>query len=140
MITYTSFNSDGNPIDENGDIIPIVEGRPRLFNGTAIIEFESHHEFNQYFGDDSGVWDKYSYAYDVNAKHNELFKQIYESRNYLSIGEINTWVGDSEFGAEALALIDWWRDTCKLVEEYLHDVSEETVIDNFVDTLPPFEL
>jgi hypothetical protein len=48
MITYTNFNPDGMPLDENGKVIDIIEGRPRFFNGTEVIEFDSNEERDNY--------------------------------------------------------------------------------------------
>ena len=48
MITYTNFNPDGMPLDENGKVIDVVEGRPRLFDGTKVIEFDNEEQKNNY--------------------------------------------------------------------------------------------
>lgn len=48
MITYENVNEHGQPINEGGEIIPIQEGKPRLFNGIVVIEFDNKQEHDNY--------------------------------------------------------------------------------------------
>lgn len=48
MITYNTFNEDGMPLDSEGNIIDITEGKPRLFDGTQVIEFDNNEERDAY--------------------------------------------------------------------------------------------
>ena len=79
-----------------------------------------------------------SYKQQVNEAHNALFRSMYLSKDYLSVGEIPIWFSDIEFGGEAVALSNWWIETCKLVSTYLETVTEETAlpVDEFINSLP----
>jgi hypothetical protein len=85
-------------------------------------------------------WDKEAYCQEINEAHNSLFTQLYTERNYLTIGEVPIWEADDEFGAESLALQQWWIDTCKAVAAYLESVTEQTAqpIETFINSLPKF--
>ena len=48
MITYTNFNADGMPLNESGEIVNVIEGKPRLFDGTQVLEFNSNEERDNY--------------------------------------------------------------------------------------------
>jgi len=47
MKTYTNITSDGMPI-ENDEIVNIVEGKPRLYNGVVVYEFDNQKEFDEF--------------------------------------------------------------------------------------------
>lgn len=85
------------------------------------------------------LWNKEAYAEKLNTAHNELFRQLYTERNYLSMGEIPIWGNDEDYSEESLALQEWWRVTCKLVENHLSEVTEERPIENFINSLPKFD-
>lgn len=138
MKQYNVDNS-GNAVKENG-VVFTPTSFPH-FDGNYWYEFDTNEERYAFIAANtpSPVWDKEAYSNEVNADHNALFRKLYEERNYLTIGEITMWVNDNEFGAEAEALIGWWRVTCKAVAQYLETVTEETIINNFIETLPTFE-
>lgn len=50
MIVYKA-NENGFAIDENGNQIPTVEGKPRLFNGTVVLEFDNYEEYQKYIAE-----------------------------------------------------------------------------------------
>lgn len=98
--------------------------------------FESKEEYDVFISSLPVIWDKETYMQQLNESHNLLFQSLYISKNYLSIGEIPLWFHNEEFGTEAKSLSDWWILTCGLVSEYLDGVTEQTIIENFIDTLP----
>lgn len=133
-------NESGDAINENGEILRLASF-PH-FDGNYWYEFDTDEERYAFIAANTPapVWDKEAYANEVNADHNALFQKLYEERNYITIGEIPIWENDAEFGDESLALQNWWIDTCKIVENYLSTVTEATIIDNFIDTLPKLNL
>jgi hypothetical protein len=82
------------------------------------------------------------YKEAVNELHNTMFRGLYESLNYLSIGEIPIWANDVDYGAESEALQAYWIATCKLVAEHCEGITEPTDLDpaEFIASLPKFEL
>jgi hypothetical protein len=127
MIKYKVYTNDG--FVEFSDLIKAQTYHLEFGIGDIeTIEFSLHR------------WDKAAYCDAINEAHNNLFQQLYTERDYLTIGEIPIWQNDEEFGDESLALQNWWIDTCKIVENYLSTVTEATIIDNFIDTLPKLNL
>lgn len=110
----------------------------RHSDGTYFYFFETKEEWEEFFSSLPKVWSKEAYCNEINTAHNELFTQLYTERDYLSIGEISLWLSDETYGQEATDLINWWRLTCNLVSAYLEAVTEETQINDFLTTLPPF--
>ena len=120
-----------------GGIVQLYEdlGFGGAFNGDNYFVFESEQEKIDYLNS-LNVWTKASYIQEINDAHNLLFESYYKSKDYLTIGEISLWVTDETYGQEATDLINWWRLTCEIVKEYLNNVTEETVIEDFLTTLP----
>lgn len=124
-----------NGIDKDGNVVDLTN-KIKLISGENILVFDSLSERERYINDMPKPFDLDGYKQEVNESHNLLFQSLYLSKNYLSIGEISLWLDNEEFGTEAKLLSDWWILTCGLVAEYLDGVTEQTIIENFIDTLP----
>ena len=136
MIKY-DINNLNQPI-VNGEVIELTK-YPH-FDGVNWYEFDNEEERQAFISANSQpiIWDKQTYCNEVNNQHNELFKTMYQQRNYIDIGEIQMWVEDVEYGQEAASLINWWILTCKIVDDYLNVVTEQTAqpINLFISSLP----
>lgn len=108
----------------------------KLITDNGILEFATEEERDAHVSSIPKVWNKEAYCNEINTAHNELFTQLYTERDYLTIGEISLWLSDETYGQEATGLINWWRITCEIVKEYLNNVTEETQITDFLNTLP----
>jgi len=77
-----------------------------------------------------------TYDSPINTYHNKMLETYLKEYNYLTIGEVQMWVNDADFGTEAQSIINWWISTCKLVAEYvdLHPNEEEAA--EFILTIP----
>lgn len=139
MTTYQADDA-GMAMNELGETIPFTPGKPRLFNGQSIFEFETMQEMEEYLSQLPVMWSKEAHCAEINSSHNAKFRELFTERNYITMSEILMWVDDAEFGAEAQALIAWWVNTCKLVAEYCDNVTEQTVNENFIDELPQLQI
>lgn len=128
MITVNNIN--GSPESTPANYIA------RHSDGSYFYFFETKEEWELFFLSLPKVWSKEAYCDEINEAHNELFTQLYSERDYLTIGEIALWLSDETYGQEATDLINWWRLTCGIVKEYLTNVTEETQITDFLNTLP----
>lgn len=137
MITLTIV--DGKYLDDNGNEhqLPNIN---LITQAGVVIGFDSVEERKQYIEAMPKQWNKAAYCDAVNEAHNALFESRYRQRDYLAIGEIPIWENDEEFGAESLALQQWWVVTCKTVAAYLDEVTEQTALPvaDFIALLPPF--
>lgn len=90
-------------------------------------------------GDGCKSWivdDELTYESPTNKIHNQIFKDILKEYNYLNIAELLLWLNDTQYGNEALSIINWWKSTCLLVEEYVSsNPNEETAVE-FLNNLP----
>lgn len=79
-----------------------------------------------------------TYDSPVNKIHNQMLEKALKKHDYMSLGEVLVWVNDEDFGDEATALLDWWRSTCKMIDEYQKTKPNEENVVAFLETLPKF--
>ena len=138
MIIYNK-NENGQPIDENGDVV-ILKGFT-IINQNNVLYFEDLNEFNNYkeLTLPPQQWNKELYKATVNDLHNKLFEQYYKQRDYDSRNEIALWVNNPMYQQEAMALLQWYWDTWQLITEHFNVVTEQTAdAEGFILTLPVF--
>jgi hypothetical protein len=76
------------------------------------------------------------YAMEVNDFHTSLLNEVLKKYNYLSLGEIQMWLGDKEFGTEAQQISDWYKSTYLIVSAHLESVKEYQEPEVFTSTIP----
>lgn len=117
-----------------------------LFDGQKFIFFESEEERNDYFNSLLVVWDKESYCNKIKQEINNIVSSKLVELDYTDFQE-NASIGDvlnsatnslNQWHQEALIVREWYDNIYALRDEYLNNVTEETIDNNFIENLPKF--
>lgn len=132
---------DGMAVDAEGQAVAFIEGKPRLFNGESVFEFDNKEERTAYLNSLPQLWSKEAYAAEINAAHDALYRQLWASKNYLGNWEVLSAALQSDvYNTEANAILKWYWDSYAIIEQHLATVTEQTAlsIEDFISQLPQF--
>jgi hypothetical protein len=110
------------------------------FNGEYFIFFETKEEMQDYLQSlnafDFGLWKA-----EVNQLHNQLFESYYSPLKYEGEADIAlTALNSAQYAQEALSLAKWRNDTFDLIEAVTEQQAQETTPQEFINSLPIFDV
>jgi hypothetical protein len=76
------------------------------------------------------------YKKEVNDYHNLLLDDLLRRKNYLSLGEVQLWLNDENYGEEATKIIEWFKSTYQTIAEHLETITEYKNPQTFLQNLP----
>ncbi len=110
-----------------------------LFTGEKFIFFESNEERENYFNSIPVVWDKEEYKKLITIEIDELILDTIKLYDYESLSEVVAeYYPNGMWEQEALSILQWKSNLWVLRDEYFNTLTEEKIINNFIETLPKY--
>jgi hypothetical protein len=75
------------------------------------------------------------YAKELNDLHNLMLEDLIRRKNYLSLGDVQLWLNDENYGEEATQIINWYKSTYRLITDHLNTITEYKDPNVFIKTL-----
>ena len=134
----------GRAIDEVGKLIDTT-GKCTLYNGIDVLVFDSINEKLTWIEESPNPWSKEKYRAELYALHDELYKRIWStdefiSEPYISHGELVSAAAtpSSPCHAEASAICEWYWATFALIDAEVNSAQEGADAVAFFNSLPNF--
>lgn len=122
---------NGRAISDDGNLIN-VDGKATLYNGISVLVFESKEEHAKYIAGLANAWTKEKYQAELYALHDEQYKRIWStdefiSEPYISHGELASAAAtpSSPCHEEAKEILKWYWESYELIVKEIETATEQ---------------
>lgn len=110
-----------------------------IFTGDKFLFPESKEESDNYLNSLASIWDKEEYKKLITIEIDELILNTIKLYDYENLSEVVAeYYPNGLWEQEALNLLEWKTNLWILRDNYFETLTEETIINNFTETLPTF--
>jgi hypothetical protein len=127
-------------ICEGKEVNP-YEWQIKCFHNGAWYRFESQSELSAFLSGFEIAWNLETWKAETNALHNQLFESYYKPLQYEGEADVAltaTW--DERYKEEAISLAKWRSETYHLIEDVTHAQAQQTSPQDFINSLPLFNV